>query len=206
MGPEPPGVRSFSSRPGPWAEDLGASRSRRWKQVRLDESSTGGRDRRSTRACSVVQRLGEMQIFEEEFEALNGKRWALIGDPELVNDLKFAGEHSLRVPGGTSASPSLLDEPVAAGRLELAYYDKGGGGGGGGGAIEHDQQCFVDLLFRSVTDPKTVRVVLRLVGRESLQSSRPRASPHSPSSASLAKRAGIVCASRFEPRTDRDLG
>ncbi|SIO61140.1 hypothetical protein SAMN05444166_6654 [Singulisphaera sp. GP187] len=123
------------------------------KQVRLDESSAGGRvsiARSGVR--SVVQRLGEMQIFDDGFETLNGKRWVLIGDPEIANEPKMAGEHSLRIPAGGTSVTRRLDEPVAAGRLELAFYDSG--------AIEPDQHCFVDLLFRSPADPVTVRVIL----------------------------------------------
>lgn len=101
---------------------------------------------------SVVQRRGEMQIFDDGFEVLSSKRWTLIGDPEIANEPRVAGEHSLRVPAGGTSVTRRLDEPVAAGRLELAFYDSG--------TIEPDQQCFVDLLFRSPADPETVRVIL----------------------------------------------
>lgn len=123
------------------------------KQVRLDESSVGGRvtiARQGVR--SVVQRVGEMQVFDDGFETLTGNRWAIMGDPEIVNGPKVSGEHSLQVLAGGTSVTRRLDEPVAAGRLELAYYDAGN--------IEPDQQCFVDLLFRSPADPETVRVIL----------------------------------------------
>lgn len=133
--------------------------------VHLDESSVGARLKIARPGVrSVVQRLGEMQIFDDGFETLAGKRWTLIGDPEIANEPRVAGEHSLRIPAGGTSVTRRLEEPVTAGRLELAFHDSG--------AMEPEQQCFVDLLFRSPADPETVRVILGW-GEESLSVESP---------------------------------
>jgi hypothetical protein len=122
-------------------------------QVRLDDSSAGGVinvTREGVR--SVFQRLGEMQVFDDGFESLNGTDWTLIGEPEIANEPKVAGDHSLRVRAGGTSVTRRLGEPVAAGRLELAFYDRG--------TIEPDQQYFVDLQFRGPAGPETVRAIL----------------------------------------------
>jgi hypothetical protein len=121
--------------------------------VRFVESSAGGPvvlERPGLR--SIVQRLGEVQVIDEAFESLIGSRWSLIGDPEIVDQPRVAGEHSLRVPAGGTSITSHIPLPVAAGRLELAFHDAG--------EVVPNQQWFADLLFRGPVGPETVRVVL----------------------------------------------
>jgi len=123
------------------------------RQIQLDASSVeGGVTVARAGAHSVVQRLGEVQLLDEGFETLDSRQWTLIGNPELVDNPKVAGQHSLRIPAGGTSVTRQIDEPVLGGRLELAFYDTG--------ATTPDHQSFVDLLFRSPTGPAPVRVVL----------------------------------------------
>ena len=54
-------------------------------------------------AQALLQRPGEAQVLRDGFEAIESKRWARTGDPEIVGEPRAEGEHSLRLPaGGTS--------------------------------------------------------------------------------------------------------
>lgn len=121
--------------------------------VRLEDSSAGGSltvPRAGLR--SIVQRLGEVQVLEDGFESLRGPRWTLIGAPEISDQPRVSGEHSLRLPAGGSTVTTHLALPVASGRLEAAFHDTGEKAPG--------QQWFADLLFRGPAGPETVRIVL----------------------------------------------
>jgi len=101
---------------------------------------------------AVVQRVGEMQVLADGFETLDNTRWKVTGDPEVVDKPRLSGEHSLRIPAGSVSVTSSLAEPVAAGRLEVAFYDNG--------KVAAGNQAFVDLRFRGPAGPETMRVVL----------------------------------------------
>jgi hypothetical protein len=121
--------------------------------VRFEESSAGRSivvPRGGVRA--VVQRLGEVQIVEDGFESIDGARWMLIGDPEIVDEPRLTGAHSVRIPAGGTSLTTRLSEPFEAGRLEVAFHD--------GGVVAPGQQWFVDLLFRGRSGSETVRAVL----------------------------------------------
>jgi hypothetical protein len=119
--------------------------------VRLDESSTGLAVSVARPGVSaVVQRLGEMQILEDGFETLDGSRWTLTGDPQIVAAPRISGLHSLRIPGGEASLTCRLAEPVGAGRLDVAFHD--------GGELAANQQWFVDLQFRGPSGAETIRV------------------------------------------------
>ena len=65
-------------------------------------------------AQALLQRAGEAQVFRDGFEAIESGRWARIGDPEIVDEPRTEGEHSLRVPAGGT---SLTCRIARAGRI-----------------------------------------------------------------------------------------
>ena len=105
------------------------------------------------------QRPGEALVFQDGFEALDGKTWTEVGLPDVVSEPRLVGEKSLRIPAGGAAITRKLAAPVASGRLEVAYHDDG--------RIVAGQSWFVDLLFRGAAGPETVRAVFDW-GEESL--------------------------------------
>ncbi len=110
-------------------------------------------------AAALTQRPGEALVIQDGFEALDAERWSNVGEPEVVAEPHLAGSRSLALPAGGSAVTCRLADPVASGRLEVAFHDPGRTVAG--------QQWFVDLLFRGGTGPETVRVILDL-GEDSL--------------------------------------
>ncbi len=144
----------------PFRLELGLGRRISGRLSRIDEktvtfldSSAGPSlvvDRPGVR--SVVQRLGEMQVLADSFESLDTNRWAITGDPETHEKVHLAGEKSLRLPGGSASVTNRLAEAVAAGRLEVAFYDTG--------KVAAGNQAFVDLLFRGPAGSETIRAVL----------------------------------------------
>jgi hypothetical protein len=101
---------------------------------------------------AVVQRPGEVLVFQDGFETIDGARWTELGDPDLADHPRTAGEHSLRIPAGGTALTCRLPESVGSGRLDLAFHDAG--------TLSEGQQWFVDLLFLGPTGSETVRAVL----------------------------------------------
>lgn len=101
---------------------------------------------------AVVQRPGESLVFQDGFETLDTRRWTVVGEPDVVDEPKVAGAHSLRVAAGGASLTHRLAEPFGSGRLEVAFHDVG--------AAVTGAQWFVDLTFRGVNGPETVRVVL----------------------------------------------
>jgi len=121
--------------------------------VRLTESSTGGPVAVARPGVSaVIQRPGEVLVFQDGFETIDGARWAELGDPDLVEQPRTAGAHSLRIPAGGTALTCTLREPVGSGRLDIAFHDDG--------ALADGQQWFVDLLFRGLAGTESVKAVL----------------------------------------------
>ena len=128
--------------------------------VGLDESTIrlaggpGGRplaiDRRG--ALVLSQRPGEAVVLAEGFEAIDPARWSHVGQPGVDAETKLSGERSLRLEADGSAITAKLAEPVARGRLELAFHDTA--------EVVPGAQWFVDLLFRGETGGETIRAVL----------------------------------------------
>ena len=110
-------------------------------------------------AASLAQRPGEALVIRDGFERLDLQRWSLIGEPEMVQNPHLEGDRALRLPAEGAAITATLAEPVASGRLEVAFHDPGTT------AIGH--QWFVDLFFRGVEGPESVQVLLD-AGEESL--------------------------------------
>src|SRR5262249_25522666 len=78
--------------------------------------------------------------------------WSQIGDPEVVDEPHLAGKRSLRIQAGGTSVTHRLTEPIASGRLEIAYYDRG--------AKVPGQRWFIDLTFRGEAGAEPVRRVL----------------------------------------------
>ena len=94
--------------------------------ARLLESSAGGTIVLARPGVhAVVQRLGEVQVFDDDFEAIDHHRWDQGGDPEIVDEPRLAKEHSLRIPAGVASLTCRLPEPIGSGRLEVAFHDTG---------------------------------------------------------------------------------
>jgi hypothetical protein len=123
------------------------------RQVRLVESSVGGPVAIARPGVSaVIQRPGEVLVFQDGFETIDAARWTVLGQPDLVEQPRAAGARSLRIPAGSASLTCRLPEPVGSGRLDVAFHDTG--------ATAEGQQWFVDMLFRSPSGAATVRAVL----------------------------------------------
>jgi hypothetical protein len=122
-------------------------------KIRLDEGP-GGQPVTVERAgaLAVRQRRGEALVLIDGFETLDPSRWTHVGTPKLVNEPRLAGEKSLRLEADGTAITAKVAEPIAQGRLELAYQDTA--------AVSPGAQWFVDLLFRGEGGPETLRAVL----------------------------------------------
>jgi hypothetical protein len=121
--------------------------------VRLADSSVRGPLTIARAGVSaVIQRPGEMAVFQEGFETIDGARWTEQGDPDLVEQPRAAGERSLRIPAGGTSLICRLADPVGSGRLDIAFHDTG--------AVAEGQQWFADLMFRGPNGPEAVRTVL----------------------------------------------
>jgi hypothetical protein len=103
-------------------------------------------------ARGLAQRPGEALVLQDGFETLDPARWSRIGEPDMDDGIHLAGSRSLRIPAGGSAVTCRLAEPVASGRLEVAFHDPG--------KVAPGQQWFVDLLFKGPSGDETVRAVL----------------------------------------------
>jgi hypothetical protein len=103
-------------------------------------------------AMALAQRPGEILVIQDGFETLDPNHWSVVGEPKVVDQPRTAGSKSLAIPTGGSAVTYRLAEPIASGRLEVAFYDSG--------QVVSGQQWFVDLLFRGTGGEECVRAVL----------------------------------------------
>jgi hypothetical protein len=101
---------------------------------------------------AVLQREGEVQVLADDFDSIDPSRWSLLGTAEIDKTLHLTGSGSLRLPAGGTSLTNRLVEPIAEGRLDLAFHD-------GGQMVAGHQWC-VDLLFRGRSGPEIVRVVV----------------------------------------------
>jgi hypothetical protein len=123
------------------------------RSVRMIDSSTAGPVTVARPGVTaVIQRPGEVVVFQDGFETIDGSRWTEKGDPDLVQQPCAAGIQSLRIPAGGTELSSALREPVGSGRLDLAFHDDG--------AVAEGQQWSVELVFRGPAGSETVRAVL----------------------------------------------
>ena len=107
-------------------------------------------DRRG--ALGLTQRRGEAIVLIDGFEAIDPARWSHVGEPRVETEPRLAGERSLRLEADGSAITAKLAEPIAQGRIELAFHDTA--------EVVAGAQWFVDLLFRGEAGPETIRAVL----------------------------------------------
>ena len=123
------------------------------QSIRL-EDGPGGQAVVTARAGAVAlaQRPGEALVFQDGFEILDPAHWTHVGEPSIVDQPRLTGSKSLALPAGGSAVTYRLTDPVASGRLELAFHDSG--------QVLAGQQWFVDLLFRGPGGDESIRFVL----------------------------------------------
>ncbi len=106
------------------------------------------------RGCvqAIVQHPGEAQVLAESFESLDPTRWTITGKPEPGTQPQQGERRSLRLPAEGASLTHNLEEPLAAGRLELAFEDDGTTAAG--------RECVVEPTFRGPAGRSVMRVVL----------------------------------------------
>ncbi len=101
---------------------------------------------------AIVQRPGEARVLVDGFETIDNGRWLVAGKPEIVEKPHLSGGHSLRLPASGASLSHRLDEPLPAGRLDLAFLDDG--------AVVAGQQWFLELTFNGTSGAAVVRIAL----------------------------------------------
>src|SRR5207248_7205096 len=86
------------------------------------------------------------------FEALEPSRWSISGKPELAVEPHLSERRSLRLPAEGTSLTHNLDEPLATGRLDLAFFDDG--------AVVAGRQCVLEPAFRGPAGRSVMRVIL----------------------------------------------
>ncbi len=72
---------------------------------------------------ALVQRPGEIEIFQDSFETLDEARLRIGGDVEITDRRHVGGKKSLRFAGLSSSIAFKPSEPIGSGRFEISYYD-----------------------------------------------------------------------------------
>ncbi len=103
-------------------------------------------------ATSVLQRAGEVQVLADPFERIETGRWTRVGLPDVVDQPHLEGLKSLALPGEGASLATKLEDPISAGRLDLAFFDDG--------KIAPGHSATVELVFRGQTGPATIRAIL----------------------------------------------
>ncbi len=101
---------------------------------------------------AIVQRAGEVRVLVDGFETLERSRWVTSGKPEIVENPRLSDRHSLRLPGDGASVLHRLEEPLAAGRLDLAFLDDG--------AVVAGHQWSIELTFNGPSGTSVVRTAL----------------------------------------------
>jgi hypothetical protein len=86
------------------------------------------------------------------FEALETARWSKSGKPELVDEPHLIDRHSLRLPAGGTSLDHRPEEPLATGRLDLAFFDDG--------TVAAGAHWFIEPAFKGPSGDSVVRIVL----------------------------------------------
>lgn len=97
---------------------------------------------------SLVQRLGEVRILADDFDAID-PAWAVVGGPRAAVE---GGETAVLLPPGGSSIERRFEEPVDAGRVDLSFRDDG--------RVHPGRSWTLALTFRAPGGPATVRVLL----------------------------------------------
>jgi hypothetical protein len=102
------------------------------------------------RGCvqAIVQRPGEARVLAEGFESLDPSRWTIDGKPELATRPR----PGVRLPADGASMTHNLEEPQAAGRLELAFEDDG--------TIAAGRESVVEATFRGPAGRSVMRIIL----------------------------------------------
>jgi hypothetical protein len=114
---------------------------------------------------SVIQRPGEARVVAEGFDRLDRSRWAIEGKASIVNDPALSGKTSLRLPCDGASLKYRLGEPIAAGKIDLAFFDEG--------SVVPGRQWFLELVFEGSFEPVVIKIDLGW-SEESLAVSCPR--------------------------------
>lgn len=106
------------------------------------------------RACvqAIVQRPGEARILAEPFDRIDPARWSVSGDAAAAERSPAGSGRCLRLGADRASATHALEEPLAAGRLEVAFRDDGPAARG--------REPSVELVFRAPSGPARIRVVL----------------------------------------------
>jgi len=99
----------------------------------------------------VLQRPGVARVLVDNFETLESSGWSKSGKISLVDEPHASERKSLRIPSDGASVARKLDEPLSAGRFELAFHDDG--------AVAPGLRWSIDLTFLSRTGPAVVRIV-----------------------------------------------
>ena len=101
---------------------------------------------------SIIQRPGEARVLADSFETLDRSRWSITGKAESVAEPRLREQHSLRLSAEGGSIVHNLEEPLAAGRLEFAYFDDG--------MIKAGKECVVETAFRGPAGRSMIRIIL----------------------------------------------
>jgi hypothetical protein len=91
-------------------------------------------------AQALVQRPGEIEIFQDSFESLVETRLRIAGDVKLTDRRHVGGMKALKFEGSSASIAFKPVEPIGSGRFEISYYDD-----------NHklpNRRRFVELIFR----------------------------------------------------------
>jgi hypothetical protein len=101
---------------------------------------------------AIIQRPGEARVLADSFEAIDPSRWTVTGNPATAERPRLDEGRSLRLPADGASLAHELEEPLIAGRLELAFYDDG--------TVAPGRECIVEPLFRGPTGRTAIRIIL----------------------------------------------
>ena len=101
---------------------------------------------------AIVQRPGEARVLGDSFESIDAKRWSVTGHPATADQPRLVQGRSLRLPAEGASLTHELEEPLIAGRLDLAFHDDG--------TVAAGRECIVEPLFRSPTGRTAIRIIL----------------------------------------------
>ncbi len=101
---------------------------------------------------AVIQRPGEARVLGDGFDRLDPARWVKEGGVGLVEAPSRTPPRALRVPSAGGSVVAKLDQPVAAGQVEVSYFDTK--------VIAPDRRAVVEATFQGPNGPSSIRVVL----------------------------------------------
>ncbi len=101
---------------------------------------------------ALYQRPGEIRVLVDSFEQLDPGRWLTTGAAALAADPVRSGSHALALPGAGASVAARLPQPIAAGQIEISYFDKR--------EIVAERQALVEATFQGLSGPLVVQVIL----------------------------------------------